>query len=538
MPTPSVRSRRSPATQHAIRVAIYLRVSLDPELDGLTIDRHRDACQQIAQQRGWIVSETYVDQSISATDKLKVRPSYDRMVEDYANGAFEAIICWDLDRLTRQPRQLEDWIEAAEERGLLLVTANGEADLSTDGGRMYARIKAAVARAEVERKGARQSAAQAQRAAQGRAPKGMRPLGYATSGAVIPHEAAAVQAIYDAFTRGSSIRAITAALSGTRDDATPADVPALPRHNRTIALERNERRATENQSLPPQKQKRIRDVPSDGPWPPSTVLGILRNPRYAGFSTYTPKDLPASSEGGSKRRSWRAAILRDDANNPVRGQWEPIIAEGAWWEVQSKLDDPERISNRSGTDRKHLGSGLYRCGLIDPETQEACGLPVRTHSGRYRCAGHIMRSHGPVDKFVLHAIIHRLSMGEFAGILTHDESPRLQEIDAAIEQHRGRLARAQNDYDSELIEARDLKRIRTREESAIAALTAERSQLQAGNTVGAVLTAPDPAQTFIEADLATRRAVIDWFVTVHLLPHPRGRKAFDESTVQLDWRVT
>ena len=61
----------------------------------------------------------------------------------------------DVDRLTRQPSQLEEWIDRAEEHGLKLVTSNGDADLSTDGGRMFARIKAAVARGEVERKGAR-----------------------------------------------------------------------------------------------------------------------------------------------------------------------------------------------------------------------------------------------------------------------------------------------------------------------------------------------------------------------------------------------
>ena len=99
-------------------------------------------------------SGTYVDQSRSATDKTKKRPDYDRMVADYLTGSFDAIICWDLDRLTRQPRQLEEWIDAAEARGLRLVTANGEADLTTDGGRMYARVKAAVARGEVERSGA------------------------------------------------------------------------------------------------------------------------------------------------------------------------------------------------------------------------------------------------------------------------------------------------------------------------------------------------------------------------------------------------
>lgn len=168
------------------KVAIYLGISQDREIDGLAIDRQREQREALAQYRRWEVVETYVDQSKSATDRTKSRPDCDRMVADYNAGRFTAIICYDLDRLTRQPRQFKDWIDAAELKGLALVTANGDADLSTDGGRMYTRIKAAVARAEMERKGARQSAAQLQRAKQGREPKGMRPLGYATNGDVLP----------------------------------------------------------------------------------------------------------------------------------------------------------------------------------------------------------------------------------------------------------------------------------------------------------------------------------------------------------------
>ncbi|MPY86086.1 MAG: recombinase family protein, partial [Actinophytocola sp.] len=179
--------------------AIYLRVSLDLTGEGLAVERQREDCERLVQGRGWSLVETYVDNSISATDKAKTRPAYDQMVADYNADKFDALVCWDLDRLTRQPRQLEDWIDAAEERGLLLVTANGEADLSTDGGRMYARIKAAVARAEVERKGARQSRAQRQRAGQGRPPRGVRATGYTLNGDVIPAEAKAVLAVFEAF---------------------------------------------------------------------------------------------------------------------------------------------------------------------------------------------------------------------------------------------------------------------------------------------------------------------------------------------------
>ena len=137
--------------------------------------------------------ETYVDNSISASKSGVRRPGYDRLVDDYQVGRFGAVVCWDLDRLTRQPRQLEDWIDAAEQRGLLLATANGEADLSTDGGRLFARIKASVARAEVERKSARQKRAAAQRAELGRVPRGIRLTGYTPDGTVVASEALVVR---------------------------------------------------------------------------------------------------------------------------------------------------------------------------------------------------------------------------------------------------------------------------------------------------------------------------------------------------------
>lgn len=121
------------------RAAIYLRISLDAAMDGLAIDRQRQDCEALAEQRGWDVVHTYVDQSISASKKDVDRPDYDAMVASFERGEIDAIICWDLDRLTRQPAQLEEWIDRAEEQGLKLVTANGDADLATDGGRMYAR---------------------------------------------------------------------------------------------------------------------------------------------------------------------------------------------------------------------------------------------------------------------------------------------------------------------------------------------------------------------------------------------------------------
>lgn len=234
------------------RAAVYLRVSLDQTGEHLAVERQREDCLALAAARGWEVAEEYVDNSISASDARKARPAYSQMCADYAAGKFDALLCYDLDRLTRQPRQLEDWIDAAEQRGLLLVTANGEADLSTDGGRMYARIKAAVARAEIERKAARQSRAQRQRAQMGRPAKGTRCTGYTTAGDTVPAEKAVVRRIFDEFMAGNSLKGIAAGLQ--RDGVTT-------------------RRG--------------------GQWSSSSVSSILRNARYAGRSIYKGQDVGA-----------------------------------------------------------------------------------------------------------------------------------------------------------------------------------------------------------------------------------------------------
>lgn len=516
-----------------IDAAIYLRISLDREMDGLAIERQRKDCEAIALQKGWNVVDEYVDQSKSATSKTRIRPAYDRLVGDYEAGKFSAIICWDLDRLTRQPRQLEDWIDAAEDRGLLLVTANGEADLTTDGGRMYSRIKAAVAKSEVERKSARQTRAHLQRAQQGRAPKGVRPLGYDLNGNVIPNEGNAVHAIYTAFATGSTLRSITAALSGQdRDDPTQktnlAAVPALPRHTRTLTLERNKKRAEANQTRRRNDQLEIRPVPEDGPWSPSTVLGILRNPRYAGFSTYTPKNNSCAKENVGKRRSWSASILRDDAGSPIRGQWPAIVKEELWWAVQEKLDDPARVTNRKGTERRHLGSGLFLCGI--------CDKPVRTHSERYRCAGHVMRSRDQIDRFVLAAVRARLAQPDLQSLLPTSDEPRLKAIKSEVSTQRGKIARAERDYDDEVIEGRDLKRVREHAEAEITKLEVERTKLTASAATSSMLNAADPVAAFDAADLGVQRKVIDILCEIRLYPHLRGVKKFNPDTVGIAWR--
>lgn len=505
-----------------VRAAIYLRISLDREMDGLAIERQREDCENLAKFRRWEIVETYVDQSISASDKTKKRPAYLRMVADYEAGLLDAIVCYDLDRLTRQPRELEDWIDRAESRGLLLVTANGDADLSTDGGRMYARIKAAVARAEVERKGARQSRAHIQRARQGRPPKGVRPMGYATSGELIPHEAEAVRAIYAAFLRGDSLQGIARALSGAQNAGEGAGVPRVPLHSRTLVLERNARRQAEG--------KAPRPVPDDGPWSASTVLGILRNPRYAGYSVYTSKDARRQEAGESRRKALRENLVKDEHGELVLGQWEAIVEADQWWTVQNLLDDPARVTNRSGsTVRKHLGAGLYRC--------EVCGEPVRTRARYYSCnAGHLNRTRDAIDDYVRALVVARLKRKDLNRRRKQADPEVRDAFSEQIAQERARIARAERDYDAEVIEGEDLARIRKAARAEIARLEAERLASGTGTVLAPILGTPDPAAAFLEAPIALQRAVIDTLMTVTLRRAKQGKKGFDPESAEVAWK--
>src|SRR5690606_14353806 len=97
-----------------------------------------------------------------------------------------------LDRVTRSMKELERLIALSVERGVGVATATGDIDLTTDTGRMVARILAAVAAAEVERKGARQRLANAQRAAKGVKTYGHRPFGWTADQSELVEEEAAL----------------------------------------------------------------------------------------------------------------------------------------------------------------------------------------------------------------------------------------------------------------------------------------------------------------------------------------------------------
>ena len=154
--------RQKPKTVCA--AAIYCRISSDrkpvqqpgesPGPEGLGVERQEKLCRKLAGERGWPVAEVYVDNDISAYGG-KRRPAYERMLADIDAGLRDAVICVDLDRLTRRPIELEAFMELADRHRVALANVSGDTDLSSSDGRFQARIMGAVARQSSERKGER-----------------------------------------------------------------------------------------------------------------------------------------------------------------------------------------------------------------------------------------------------------------------------------------------------------------------------------------------------------------------------------------------
>src|SRR5712691_5969790 len=165
------------------------------------------------------------------------------MLADVEAALCDAVICVDLDRLTRRPIELEAFMDLAERHGVALANVSGDTDLSTSDGRFKARIMGAVARQESERKGER-VAREAEQAARRGVPRGSRrPFGYEADRATVRAQEAAL--IRDAAER---------VLAG---DTVPS-----------IARDWNARAIPTSQGA------------AHG-WSATTIAGILRNPRIA-----------------------------------------------------------------------------------------------------------------------------------------------------------------------------------------------------------------------------------------------------------------
>jgi site-specific DNA recombinase len=336
--------------------AIYARISSDQDGTALGVGRQLEDCRRVATELGWDVADEYVDNDVSASSG-KRRPEYERMLGDLAEGTRDAVLVYHVDRLTRRPKELEqflDVISTARVRHVRFVSG-GDLDVSNGDGLMVVRMLAAVAANESATKSRRMKRKLDQRAESGLPHGGYsRPFGYADDKiTVLPEEARVIRVLADRFIAGESLRSL----------ATWLDEQGI----RTVA---------------------------GGPWRTPVLRAMLASGRIAGL------------------REHRGQVVG-------RAAWDGIISAESRGRILARA--AERAVSGRRTPRSYLLTGLLRCGkcgnALYSSRRETTRRYVCLSGPDHEGCGRLTVVAAPLEDLIAEAVLFRLNTPEVADAL-------------------------------------------------------------------------------------------------------------------------
>ena len=313
--------------------------------------RQIEDCERLAERKGWRVVEQYVDDDVSAWSGRK-RPQYSRSLDDLEAGAIDGLLVYDLDRLHRQPSELESFIELCSRLRLTNVASvSGDIDLTTPDGQFQARILGAVAKKESDDKSRRIRRKHEEIAASGKVSGGgSRPYGYEADKVTLrPAEAAIVAECARRLLAGEPVR--------------------------SIARDLNERGVTSA---------------SGGQWSPQSLRRMLASPRISG------------------QRAHHGEIV-------AAAEWPGIISVEEGAKIRALLANPERRTNKAAR-RYLLGGLLVcsHCGerlVARPRSGGQRRYACAKGPGFSGCGKTYINAE-EVERFVTEAVLHRLDSAE------------------------------------------------------------------------------------------------------------------------------
>lgn len=199
------------------KIGAYSRISLDIQGEALGVARQAQDNQEQAARRGWEIIESYIDNNLSAYKRNVIRPAFEKLLRDLETGQLDGFVAYDIDRLWRQPADLERVIRIYEDKpGLVFATVQGSIDLSTSQGRTMARIMVAIANKSSADTSRRVQRKIIQQAEAGEPHWSRRPYGYTTEKMLDSVEAPVVRQMGEWFIQGFSYREIAWRLNEQR----------------------------------------------------------------------------------------------------------------------------------------------------------------------------------------------------------------------------------------------------------------------------------------------------------------------------------
>lgn len=198
-----------------MEAAMYLRKSrADGDADiETTLRRHRETLTAYAAAHGIHVIQTYAE--VASGDSLRERPEMLRLLDDIDAGRYQAVLCMDMDRLSRGSMREQGFVlDAFKFSGTLIVTPDRTYDLSTEADEQFAELKSFISRQEYRIIKTRMNRGRIQSVKAGRyqsqAPYGYRNvyIGKVPTLEICEPEAAFVRMIFEMFVSGSGATTI------------------------------------------------------------------------------------------------------------------------------------------------------------------------------------------------------------------------------------------------------------------------------------------------------------------------------------------
>jgi site-specific DNA recombinase len=512
------------------RAAILARISDARNGDEHGVDGQVGRARELAARLGWGVgpepSHVVIENDTSAFQRKKirlpdgrsvlrtVRPGFRAVLDMLASGEADGLVAVHLDRVARDPRDLEDLIDTVESRSprIPVESVTGSLRLANDSDVMTARVMVAVSNESSRATGRRVRDGRELKARAGSYGGGRRPYGYALPPrqidpetgklvrgrlVLVPEEAEEIRRAADQLLVGVSLREIT-------------------------------------------RDLRERGVPTvkGGQWEAGTLRTILLKPSVAGL---------AVSQRREAARQHRAAGRASSYDDGIVGsaQWEPILPEPTWRAVAQKLSDPKRRTSPGNTPR-HLGSLLYQCGICAANgVEQTVCISAGRHS--YTCRGlvsHLRRSAGPVDAFVTDLLLRRLARPGADALLVRPAQPDT-DMDTA---EAARDLATQRELETQLAEAfaeqaisfQQLRAGSERIHARIRELEASLVRTEEKSPLEGIAGREDAARIWAGRPLGHQRAILRTMMDVTLLKGKPGRRPdgsyFDPKSVRIDWK--
>jgi len=445
----------------------------------LAVGRQLEDCRALAGQRGWRVVEEYVDQDLSAYSG-KTRPEYKRLLSDLGSGDLDAVVVWHVDRLHRQPRELEEFLDVWDAAGLTdLATVTGPIDLATHDGRFTARILGAVSKKESDDKSRRVRRKHQEIAAAGRVSGGgSRPFGYEPGGLLLrPDEAAVIRDCARRVLGGDSLRAVCA-------DLTVRKVPTV----------------------------------SGGQWKTQTLRRVLLSGRISG------------------QRDHYGRIVGPAV-------WPAIITPAETERLRAKLTDPARRTNKSARRyllARLLRCGLCGATLVARPRADGTRRYVCATGPNFSGCGKITIVADSLEALVVESVLYRFDSPELAATLDGQQQTDAQGVEWQREAERaqGQLEELARAHGEELIGLQEWLAARTPIEQRLQTARRKLAGLNRNAALAEYIGDGSKLRSDWPELTLTRQAAIVTAVLDHVIVNPgrQGLNRLDPSRVTPVWR--